>query len=51
MCEYMTRADRNPKIWLEGESVVLMYDHIISYMNSKQKFINVNSQLVDKLAA
>ena len=35
---------------LEVEGVVLGYDHIVSYINSKQSFLNVNYQLADKLA-
>ena len=35
---------------LEVEGVVLGYDHIVSYINSKQKILNVNYQFADKLA-
>ena len=36
---------------LEGDGVILGYDHIASYMNLKHKVIKVNQQLADKLAA
>ena len=47
----MKITDRNLTIRLEGEGVILGYDHIASCMTSNQSFIKVNCQLVDTLAA
>ena len=47
----MTRTKRNPPIRIEGENVILGYDHIALYMNSKNKVVNINQQLAEKLAA
>ena len=38
----MTSTERNLTIRLEGEGVVLGYDNITSYMNSKQRVVKVN---------
>ena len=39
------RTKRNPPIRIEGEGVVLGYDHIVSYMSSNHKVVNMNYQL------
>ena len=47
----MTRTKRNPPIRIEGENVILGYYHIVLYMNSNNKVVNINQQLAEKLAA
>ena len=39
----MMRTASNTPIWLEGDGVVLWYDHIVPYMNSNQEVVKVNS--------
>ena len=38
----MKITDRNLTIRLEGEGVIMGYDHILSCMTSNQSFIKVN---------
>ena len=38
----MMRTERNPPMRIEGEGVVLGYDHIASYINSNKRVIKVN---------
>ena len=45
------RTERNPPILIEGEDVVVGYDHIVSYMSSNHKVVNMNDQLAGELVA
>ena len=38
----MTRTNRNTVILIDGESVLMGYDHIKSYMNYNQKSVKAN---------